>query len=54
MYCTKTMNQESDGQESDGGSCVVKWDSDVEEYESLVGIKDRPTMIQAVEAMMSE
>ena len=54
MYCTKTMNQESDGQETDGGSCVVKWDSDVEEYESLVGIKDRPTMTQAVEAMMSE
>ena len=54
MYCIKTMNQESDSQESVGGSCVVKWDSDVEEYESLVGIKDRPTMTQEVEVMMSE
>ena len=54
MYCTKTMNQESDSQESDEGSCVVKWDSGVEEYESLVGTKGRPTMTQQVEAMMSE
>ena len=54
MYCTKTMNQESDSEESVVGSCVVKWDSDVEEYESLVGIKGRPTMTQEVWAMMSE
>ena len=54
MYCTKTMNQESDSQESDEGSCVVKWDSGVEEYEPLVGTKGRPTMTQQVEAMMSE
>ena len=52
MYCTKTMNQESDGQESDRGSFVVKWDSDVGDYESLLGIKDRPTMTQVVEVMM--
>ena len=47
MYCTRMMNQESDGE-----SCVVKWDSDVGDYESLVGINDRPTMTQVVEAMI--
>ena len=49
MYCTRMMNQESDGE-----SCVVKWDSDVGDYESLVGITDCPTMTQEVEAIMLE
>ena len=37
MYCAKTMNQDSGGE-----SCVVKWDTDVSDYKSLVGLKDRP------------
>ena len=30
----------------------MKWDSDVGDYKSLLGIKDHPTMTQVVEAMI--